>query len=110
MPYDSDHTFATGNARSFRKSNFRCMVNLYLKKYVILDLWHSVLYGRKLILYTFKTEKFTGFSERLYEQNLQTIITIEFKKLKFKKVLKKITFSFSKVNFSLLEEKILLKI
>ena len=38
------------------------------------------------------------------------LTTIKFKKLKFKKVLNKITFSFSKVHhFSLLEKKILLK-
>ena len=33
------------------------------------------------------------------------LTTITFKKLKFKKVLNKITFSFSKVHLSLLEEK-----
>ena len=37
------------------------------------------------------------------------LTTIKQNKLKFKKVLKKIRFPFSKVNFSLLENKILLK-
>ena len=37
------------------------------------------------------------------------LTTIKSNKLKFKKVFKKIIFSFSKVNFSLLEKKILLK-
>ena len=37
------------------------------------------------------------------------LTTIKLNKLKFKKVLNKITFSFLKVNFSLLEKKILLE-
>ena len=37
------------------------------------------------------------------------ITTIELNKLKFKKVFKKITFSFEKFNFSLLEKKMFLK-
>ena len=37
------------------------------------------------------------------------LTTIKSNKLKFKKVFKKITFSLSKVNFSLVEKKIVLK-
>ena len=37
--------------------------------------------------------------------NVQILTTIKSNKLRFKKVLKKISFSFSKVNFALLEKK-----
>ena len=68
-----------------------------------------VLYNYKFRLKTFRIlnlpEVLNVHMNKIYKK----LTAIKLNKLKFKKVFKKITFSFSKVNFSLLEKKILLK-
>ena len=69
----------------------------------------SILHGENFLVKFYRKiyvpEVLNVHTNEIYKK----LTTIKFKKLKFKKVLNKITFFFSKVHFTLLEKKILLK-